>query len=110
MSSPEPTRLPTLTEVVAHDADAPSAPDGVTGPVEPSPSDDADRLTQRMLASLEQRIDLMLEYRLRDVLGPALARASDTLIGEMRVELAAAMRDVVARAVAQELGCHRLDG
>ena len=48
---------------------------------------DEARLSQRVLAGLEQQIDLMLEYRLREALAPALARASDTLIRELRVEL-----------------------
>jgi hypothetical protein len=49
----------------------------------------------------------MLEYRLREAIGPALARASDALIREVRSDLASAMRELVARAVAQELARHR---
>ena len=49
----------------------------------------------------------MLELRLRDALTPALARLTDALVRDMRAELASALRDVVARAVAQELLRHR---
>jgi hypothetical protein len=106
-SNPEPSRLPTLTEVVAtEEAAEADARTDAAAQAAVAEVDEA-RLSQRVLAGLEQQIDLMLEYRLRDALAPALARASDTLIREMRVELASTLRDVVARAVAQELEKHR---
>jgi hypothetical protein len=91
-------RLPTLTEVV----------EVVEGwPAPPSPMTDAAldeaQLTARILASLQQKIDLMLEYRLRELLAPTLARAADLVIREARDELATTLRDLVERAVAQEL-------
>ncbi len=66
-----------------------------------------DQITQRVLAELERQVDLMLEYRLREVLTPLLTRATDGLIRDARTELASTLRDVVARAVAQELARHR---
>ena len=106
-ATPEPTRLPTLTEVVAAqqqaaDAEAPAAAEAA-GAAEP----DEDQLTRQVLVDVERRIDLMLEYRLRDSLGPALARLSDALIREMRVELASTLRELVAEAVSQELANRR---
>jgi hypothetical protein len=44
---------------------------------------------------------------LRDALTPLLARATDQLAREARNELASTLRDMVERAVAQELARHR---
>ena len=68
---------------------------------------DEARLIDRVLSDLQRQVELMLEYRLREVLTPALVRATDALIRDARVELASTLRDVVARAVAQELSRHR---
>ena len=62
------------------------------------------QLTQRVLADLQRQVDLMLEVRLREALAPLLARATDTLVRDARKELTAAMRDIVAKAIAKELG------
>jgi hypothetical protein len=98
MSPTEPTRLPTLTEVVA-----------ATACEAPAPHDAGahDALAQRVLAAVAQRVDIALDHRLRETLGPALARLSDALIGEMRVELTQALRSLVAEAVEQELARSR---
>jgi hypothetical protein len=66
-----------------------------------------EEMIQRILGELQRQVDLMLEYRLREALAPALARATDALIRDTRNELAATLKDVVARAVAQELSRHR---
>lgn len=62
------------------------------------------QLTQRVLADVQRQVELMLEVRLREALAPVLARATDTLVRDARKELTAAMRDIVARAIAKELG------
>ena len=67
---------------------------------------DADK-AGRVLADLQRQIDLMLEVKLREVLAPALTRATDALMREARTELASTLRDIVSRAVAQELSRHR---
>ena len=72
-----------------------------------APMPDEAQLTQNILADLQRQVDLMLEYRLREAIGPALARTADALIREVRADLAASMRELVARAVAQELARHR---
>ena len=120
-----PQRVPTLTEVVQLPAAVPDAVDAavaeaagpelvvsqvvaspvVSAPVVRSP-DEAD-LAQRVLFDVQRQIDLMLEYRLREALGPVLARISEAVIREARDELASTLRDVVARAVAQEITRHR---
>jgi hypothetical protein len=122
-----PDRLPTLTEVVQMpEAGAagqggvegsPQAPAGSSGFVERrSPglerranwaSPQAEPLTERVLADLQRQVDLMLETRMRETLAPALTRATDALVRDMRHELALTLREVVARAVAQELARHR---
>ena len=62
------------------------------------------QLTQRVLADLQRQVELMLEVRLREALAPILARATDALVRDARKELTAAMRDIVARSIAKELG------
>ena len=117
MSEPEPVppqHVPTLTEVVdwpqampplARAAPAASPASRSGDLVEALPSEA--QLVQRVLADLQRQTDLMLDYRLREVLTPLLARATDNLIREARGELASALRDMVARAVAQEMARHR---
>jgi hypothetical protein len=73
----------------------------------PTPRRAEEEIIQRILGELQRQVDLMLEYRLREALAPALARATDALIRDTRNELAATLKDVVARAVAQELSRHR---
>ena len=124
MNSPlPPDRVPTLTEVVSWPG-ASAAP--VTGPAseplaEPATSATPEvatpftaplsiteeQLTQRILNDLQRQMDLMLDYRLREILTPLLTRAADSVVREARSELASTLRDVVARAVAQELTRHR---
>lgn len=121
--------LPVLTEVVewpatgqaadsgppyaeAPDSDAVPATPAAAAPdsVAPGPEltlEDARSIEDAVLAELQQRIDLMFEYRLRETLAPTLARVTDLLIREAREEVALTLRDVVSRAVAQEIGRRR---
>jgi hypothetical protein len=112
---PVPQRVPTLTEVVAH-AGTPRAAPEVPGPVEADIAPAAlvastlvqeARIAEQVLATLQPHIDLLFEHRMRDALAPALARVYATLSDEIRNELAGALREVVARAVAEELARHR---
>jgi hypothetical protein len=120
-----PHRVPTLTEVV----DVPGARTELGEPLIPlretlhEPRAEADvvpapasasaariseeQLTQRVLTELQKQVDVMLEQQMRDALAPAFARLTEALMREMRTELASTLRDVVARAVAQELSRHR---
>lgn len=120
---PAPARLPTLTEVMQEgrgvpalrrvsEAAAPPVPERAAeaaAAADPggTPVDEA-RIVEAVLSGLQQRVDLMLEYRLREALAPLLARATDAILQEARVELAHTLRDVVARAVGQELTRRRL--
>jgi hypothetical protein len=118
-----PDRVPTLTEVVAwpeaftapvanpelvpaDEPAAPSAPD-IAEFNSDAASISEEQLTQRILNDLQRQMDLMLDYRLREILTPLLTRAADSVVREARSELASTLRDVVARAVAQELTRHR---
>lgn len=127
---PPADRLPTLTEVVelgqqsartaAGAADAApevesGAPAQVDIGVEPAmspaiegtPALDEGVLVDEVLADVQRRIDLMFEYRVREALVPALARVADRLMLDAREILATTVRDVVARAVAQEVARRR---
>ena len=97
MPSPTPTAERTSASRPASPA-APATKPGAT----PTPSEV--QLTQRVLADLQRQVELMLEVRLREALAPILARATDTLVRDARKELTAAMRDIVARSIARELG------
>jgi hypothetical protein len=66
-----------------------------------------DQIVQRVLLDLQRQIDLMLEYRVREALIPALTRATDALVLEARNELASTLRGIVSKSVAQELARHR---
>jgi len=117
-----PGRVPTLTEVVVL-PDAPAVPMPVpleadvivpapsTGATPPQPQQttpvDDEQMIERVLADVQRQVDLMLEYRLREVLTTILTRATDSVIRDARSELASTLRDVVARAVAQEMSRHR---
>ena len=93
---PPPKKVPTLTEIVGQAVDTPA----------PGPLDEQE-LTRRVLGNVQRQIDLLLEQRLREAMAPALARLTDALLRETRSELASALRDIVSRAVAQELSRHR---
>ena len=113
-----PDRVPTLTEVVSWpEPTAPAQAANAPAPVEPEAGAprtasapallNEEQLTQRVLIDLQRQMDLMLDYRLREILTPLLARAADGIVREARSELASTLRDVVERAVALELARHR---
>jgi hypothetical protein len=88
---------PAASTATARPVSTPSAKPGAATPGEV-------QLTQRVLADLQRQVELMLEVRLREALAPILARASDALVRDARKELTAAMRDIVTRSIARELG------
>lgn len=61
------------------------------------------QLAQRVLSDVQRQIDGMLEFRLREAMGPLLAKHSEALVRDLREELGRTMRDVVARSVTQEM-------
>ena len=104
-------RLPTLTEVLelgretaatVPDDAAPTAPGSATPEAAAEPGAvGAGDLVAQVLALLEPRIGALLEAQLREALAPALARAADGLIRDVRAELAPTLRGLVEEAVAQ---------
>ena len=101
--APPRAQLPTLTEVVDLSGPGRAAPASA-----PALAIDREQIVAEVMQSLQQRIDLMFEYRLREALAPLLARMADGVIREARDELAQTLRDVVTRAVNQELSRRRL--
>jgi hypothetical protein len=81
---------------------APAVDQPASPPAQPHTVDES-VLTQRVLADLDKQLDLMFEHRLRETLAPVLARTTDTLVREMRNQLAVSLREMVARAVSLEL-------
>ena len=111
-----PRQVPTLTEVVQFaeisaapnsPQPAPAAPGANAGAVPGVPAAPVsvaeEQIVQRVLTDVQRQIDLMLEYRLRETLAPAVARMTDQLVRDTRAELASTLRDILAKAVAQEL-------
>ncbi len=103
-------RLPTLTEVLelgretataSPDGEAPTALAAVPETAAEPGAGAAGDLVAQVLALLEPRLGALLETRLREALAPALARAADGLIRDVRAELAPTLRGLVEEAVAQ---------
>jgi hypothetical protein len=62
-----------------------------------------DVLVQRVFEGLEGQIDLMFDHRMREAVVPALARAADSLMADLKEQLHATLHEMVSRAVAIEL-------
>ena len=77
------------------------APPVLTDPVLPEINET--QLAQRVLADVQRQIDGMLDFRLKEAMGPILAKHSEALVRDLREELSRTMRDVVARSVTQEI-------
>jgi hypothetical protein len=123
--SQPPQSLPVLTEVVVMPDDATpdsffpdtQQPHPASGFHEvPAPAEaavisaaqvDENMLVERILHDLERQIDLMFEQRLRETMGPSLARIADMLVRETRNELALTLREMVSRAVQTEIARHQ---
>lgn len=113
VSMPGPVRdaaaVPTPREAVA-DAErsaqpepAPPLPESRVRDAAPPAWPGEEALVRQVLADVQRQVDGVLEYRVREVLTPILARATDAVVREARHELARSLRDVVAQCVAQEL-------
>lgn len=61
------------------------------------------QLAQRVLTDVQRQIDGMLDFRLKEAIGPILAKHSEAMVRDLREELSRTMRDVVARSVTQEI-------
>ncbi len=104
---PPPLPLPPVAVAVPlHVEPAANSPlsEGVEGSGEESVEA---QIVEHVWADLQRQVDLMLEYRLRETLAPILTRATEAVMRESRQQLASTLRDMVGRAVAQELARHR---
>jgi hypothetical protein len=109
---PPPRHVPTLTEVLA-EPEAPAVHEGAAVEADefmPASADAArdassmhEQLAQRVLAGVQRHIDLALEQRLRELLAPTLARLTESLMHETREHVGSLLRELIERAVAQEL-------
>jgi hypothetical protein len=84
-----PRFVPTLTEVV-HSGPAPLAP---------APGISQEQLAQRVL----QRVDLMLERRVRETIASVVLEQTNLLTPLLRERLETVVREIVAQAVADEM-------
>lgn len=100
-AAPEPASL--LAEVIGAPVDWGSVPPAAPAEAVQAPAWDEDQIICQVLTSLEQRLDGLFEARLREALAPALARAADGLIRDLRPELTQALHDLVHDAVARAL-------
>lgn len=93
MPSRKPPRyVPTLTEVVKTPAAPAAAPVGIG-------------LTQeQLILNVMQRVDLVLERRLREAIAQAVLEQTRTLGPLLRDEIESVVRETVAQAFADEAG------
>jgi hypothetical protein len=98
MSSQPPRFVPTLTEVV-QPAKAP-----VSVAETPSiPANDRADIEEHLVQRVLQRVDLLLERRLREALGQLILEHTERLAPQLREEIEAVVRQSVSHAFAQEL-------
>jgi hypothetical protein len=109
--------IPVLTEVVQDKpaatvaATAAPAPAGVPGLEERAAASLSEqdwsllerRISERMLQQLQDRVDIVLEQRLRDSIADVLQHALAGLTEEIRAGLQQSIEKVVVQAVAQEV-------
>ncbi len=104
MSTTPPRFVPTLTEVVQP---ASLGTEATFSAEEAGPS----RLSEVDVAALEnqlvhrvlQRVDLILERRLREAVGQVILEHTETLAPQLRVEIEWVVRQSVSQALAQEV-------
>jgi hypothetical protein len=110
-SATPPAHVPVLTDVIDMPAAgiAPAQPvacKAAAASVLASAFDEA-RLVADVMTELQHRVDAMLEHRLREALAPLLTKVADDMVNAAKAELAGTLRDVLNRAVTQELARHR---
>ena len=98
MSSQPPRFVPTLTEVVQPFPPSLNAR-GSPANALVAHADLENHLVQRVL----QRVDLILERRLREAVGQIIAEHAGQLTAELRMEIEAVVRHSVSQAFSQEL-------
>ncbi len=94
---PPPARTMAL---FGHDV-ADAAPQG--SPVSTTASTAEAALVARILEDVQRQVDLRIEHQLNAALMPAVEKLTATFASDARQAIAESLRDVVQRAVAQEL-------
>ena len=98
-SSVPPKFVPTLTEIVR-----PVAGGAPVVPAHESPPTATGTLSQeQMIQRVLQRVDVILERRLREVVGQLILAHTQTLAPRLREEVEDVVRQSVMQAFAQEL-------
>lgn len=128
ISRPHPAQVPTLTEIIEEQVQPPALQPArpplsldalpvlgevvspppeqqppTTQPQSVPPAVTEAQLAHRVLSDVQRQIDSMLEFRLKEAMGPLLARHTEAIARDLRDELNRTLKDVVARSVAQEL-------
>ncbi len=98
-TSAPPRFVPTLTDVVARPHSAHSATRYAAGGSDYAVSSD-DQLLKRVM----QRVDVVLERRLREAVGKVILEHTQELVPRLRTEIEALVKDSIAQALAQEAG------
>ncbi len=95
--APVPPRfVPTLTEVVTPGSMLP-LPARVTTPKPPAASSE-----EQLIARIMQRLDMVLERRLRETIGQLVLAQTQTLLPGLRQELEAVVQQAVRQAMEEE--------
>lgn len=106
--------IPVLTEIMQDEAPAPAPvaeaqAEAAAAPALPTP-DDAEawealehRLSERVLQQLSNRVDFVLEQRIKDSIAEVLNHALHALTVEIREGLHDTIGKIVTRAVQQEI-------
>jgi hypothetical protein len=92
-----PRYVPTLTDVV-HQIDFPSQK-----PADRGVEHNAVQLEDQIVHRVMQRVDLVLERRLREAVGQVILSHTQALGPRLREEIELVVRESVSQAVAQEL-------
>ena len=93
-----PRFVPTLTDVVAPGVSQPQSQFS-----EPSRPVSFSQLEDQMVHRVMQRVDLVLERRLREAVGQLILAHTQALGPRLREEIELVVRESVSQAVAQEL-------
>lgn len=99
MSSQPPRFVPTLTEVVQPS----KAPVPATDITPSAAGVDQAELNDQLLQRVLQRVDLVLERRLREAVGQLILEHTEHLVPQLRAEIESVVRQTVNHALAEEL-------
>ena len=97
VASIPPRSVPTLTDVVARSPNTYTAPAISSVRFESSTSDE-DQLVERIM----QRVDLVLERRLREGMGKVILEHTQALAPRLRLEIEGVVKEAIAQALAQK--------